>query len=77
MKGKCLKCGTTKCLTRHYVLPKRHWKGKGKIVTLCRKCHDIADLRNDELEKYCYGNLNTPLPEAAYLKVFNKFLMEG
>ena len=40
----CPKCGVVKKLTKHHVLPKRHFGAKGKKFFLCRKCHD-------ELEK--------------------------
>lgn len=43
-KNRCLKCHTSKRLTRHHILPKRHYKGAGPVMTLCRYCHDRIEL---------------------------------
>ena len=41
--GICPKCGEMKKLTKHHVLPKRHF-GNGKKnperLLICRECHD-------------------------------------
>jgi hypothetical protein len=42
--GICPKCGVTQKLTKHHVLPKRHFGSGGQTLDICRLCHD-------ELEK--------------------------
>ena len=39
-EGICSKCGKKKSLTKHHVLPQRHYHGTGKVILLCRKCHN-------------------------------------
>lgn len=39
MSGKCHKCNKHKVLTKHHVLPKRHFKHSHVILYLCRSCH--------------------------------------
>lgn len=75
--GKCLKCGKTRKLTLHHCLPRRHFHGAGLVRYLCRACHNIIDRRNDEAERYCYGNTLKPLPRETYLQMFNQFLAEA
>ena len=39
---RCRKCFSKdkRILTRHHVLPKRHFGGEGILICLCRRCHD-------------------------------------
>ncbi|WP_457635804.1 HNH endonuclease [Persephonella sp.] len=42
-KAVCPKCFNLRKLTKHHILPKRHFKKKEdreKIFLLCRECHD-------------------------------------
>jgi hypothetical protein len=44
--GICPKCLTLKPLTKHHVLPKRHFGcgDRSPILFLCRECHDLIEL---------------------------------
>lgn len=75
MKVKCLKCESTKDLTKHHILPSRHFKIKKCIVILCRRCHNRADRLTIDKEFYVYGRL-TKMEEAEYVKLFEQFLAE-
>lgn len=43
----CPKCNETSYLTKHHILPRRHFGGgkrnNGGIVKLCRRCHDTIE----------------------------------
>lgn len=39
----CPKCLESKPGTKHHVLPRRFFNGKGPILYLCRKCHDAIE----------------------------------
>lgn len=40
----CPACGVVKPMTRHHVMPKRFFSGKGKTELICRDCHDKLEL---------------------------------
>ena len=46
--GCCAKCNAQKNLTRHHILPKRHFvqakKERPLRIILCRRCHDKLEL---------------------------------
>ncbi len=44
----CVRCGTTKNLSRHHIKDK-NGKKTGKIEILCRECHDEAEIEYMEL----------------------------
>jgi len=41
----CEKCGAKKNLTKHHILPRRHFGVFGQKIDLCRRCHDELELR--------------------------------
>ena len=45
---KCNGCGSMDNLSRHHVKPKREF-GSGKVIVLCRYCHNVADFMCDIL----------------------------
>jgi len=63
--GICPKCHAKRVLTKHHVLPRRHYFGEGEVVLLCRKCHD-------DMEKII--NRRERLTRDEYRKLARKFL---
>lgn len=48
--GRCQKCRTTKHLTVHHIRPRTDFGAEVErnLVTLCRTCHDWAEMRLDQ-----------------------------
>jgi len=46
VKGICPKCGKDMKLTKHHILPKRHFGGRNNnlLFFLCRQCHSKLEL---------------------------------
>jgi len=63
-KGICPKCLAEKPLTRHHVLPRRHFRENSEIVYLCRDCHS-------DLEKLIPYDRQS---ENFYIKIVADFL---
>lgn len=66
-EGECLKCGEFKLLTRHHVLPKRHYGHNKHIVLLCRKCHNRIEKQIPE------GRI----PRRFYYSIYITFMLGG
>ena len=41
--GICPKCGIHMKLTKHHVLPKRHFGRRGQLLHICRDCHSALE----------------------------------
>lgn len=69
---KCVMNGDTvpRKLTRHHVLPVRHWgrKGNRKVVLLCQKCHWDIEVLISQAEQRC------PLHREEYFFLVIQFL---
>ena len=67
--GECPVCNRNytqeNCRTRHHILPKRFFKGRGGLYTLCRLCHN-------ELEYMI--PLSKILPEEMYSQILYNFI---
>ena len=57
----CKKIGN---ISHHHILPKRYFGNVGKLITICRKCHDILErmIRDAEV-----------LPAERYIEIFEEF----
>lgn len=45
MQKLCPGCGVVKKMTKHHILPKRHFRvGGGQILLICRECHNELEL---------------------------------
>lgn len=76
-RKRCLKCKGTKDLTLYYILPRRHFKGRGDKALLCRQCHDKVEKKISEVELYTYGNNHIALSITRYKEIFEQFLAEA
>lgn len=43
LEKKCVTCGSLENLSRHHIIPKA-LKRHTKLITLCRTCHNVADI---------------------------------
>lgn len=69
--GICPKCMMHRKMTRHHILPVRHWgrKGNRKVVLLCQKCHWDIEVLISEAEQRC------PLHKEEYFFIVIQFLI--
>lgn len=69
----CERCGTSRRPSRHHILPKRFFGGRGQIGYLCVWCH-----REIESEILRVETENTPfrvkLPARMYYDIFYNFI---
>jgi len=63
----CPKCNQYKLLTKHHVLPQRHFGRSKFILKLCRECHDEIEMLIP-IER---------VPDFYYFKIVEYFLGEG
>jgi len=54
--------------SRHHVLPKRYFKGNGKVEEICRDCHDELEFIIKKQE--CKDNKRTKLTAKEYHVIF-------
>lgn len=76
-KEHCEKCGATRQLSRHHILPKVFWKGYGGTVVLCRdKCHREIEAIINKAETKMSGNksIRFKLNEDDYKGILRRFL---
>ena len=74
-KGICAKCSSHGDMTKHHILPKVFYLGKGGVVYLCRTCHNNIEvvylmaesLGRDKTER-------RKLMPCVYRKLLKKFL---
>lgn len=79
----CEKCGTHKNITRHHILPRCVFHGRGGICYLCRCHHDEVERRIMKTEKQMLGDriLDGPskrfiLEEHEYREILQDYLNE-
>lgn len=68
---KCERCGNTKHLTEHHILPRRWFGGAGPKCILCRRCHDELERRINLMEKQILHR-----SESWYIELCRKFCVE-
>jgi hypothetical protein len=81
-KGSCAKCGVTKDLTFHHILPKCFWgrqggRHGGGTICLCKFCHREIELIIQAKEKHSgfeIVNGRSKLPATEYIEILTKFL---
>ena len=66
----CVECSTRKNLTIHH-LKKQNGRKTGKVKILCRKCHDEAEKKYDELGIINNGSLKITTNEKLQLDYMN------
>jgi len=64
-RGICVKCHSRRTLTKHHILPRRHYYGEGDIILICRKCHDKLERAIVKAER---------LTREEYRRILRKFL---
>lgn len=71
----CLKCGTTKEITRHHVLPVRHYgrTGNRMVVHICQEDHRKLELLISRAERK-YGAKPRKRSKQFYIDCLVKFL---
>ena len=76
---RCLKCGSDKKPTEHYLLPKCFYKGKGELIPLCWECYkQIEKIYKDEETKQGRNpKKRFRLKTEEYRVLFNKWLYGG
>jgi len=67
----CSKCGKPDDLSEHHILPQRWFNGDGKVIVLCRRCHDEIERRIHNAEK---TNGRMPLEREEYFLITIDFL---
>jgi 5-methylcytosine-specific restriction endonuclease McrA len=74
--GLCIRCKEFGQLEQHHVLPKTHYHGQGKLVTLCHECHleieKIYLLQEGKKPKHSKRNR---LSKERYLEIFCDFIL--
>ena len=76
MEGTCPKCDKLKKLTKHHILPRCHFKGgSGKIVYLCRVCHDEIEKFIEQVEGKKPNGKRKKLSYWQYPIIYQSFLM--
>ena len=69
----CERCGTNKRPSRHHILPKRFFGGRGQIGHLCVWCHrEIEAIILQEETRYTA--FRSKLPERIYADIFYNFI---
>jgi hypothetical protein len=73
----CEKCGTHKEVTKHHILPRFFFKGKGGISYLCRHHHNEVEHRILETERQMSGSYKRyQLEESEYREILKNYLEE-
>lgn len=71
-RKRCARCGSTKCVTRHHIIPRRHGSN-GQTMWLCRTpCHDEIERIIDERETA--SGVRIRLPNADYRLIARSFV---
>lgn len=71
----CPKCFEVKVLTRHHVLPKRHFGFNHCTISICRECHDEIEAivpKYRKLERDEYFSINRIWLRGFYPKVVGR-----
>jgi hypothetical protein len=79
-KERCEKCGATRRLSRHHILPKIFWNGYGGTVVLCMdKCHREIEAIIHKAETKISGSKSVryKLNENEYREILRRFLLSS
>lgn len=69
----CERCGTRNRPSRHHLLPKRWWNGRGQIGHLCIPCHRLVEdiILTAETEN---SHERVKLDENQYVDIYYRFI---
>ena len=78
-KERCIRCGTTRRLSRHHILPKVFWNGYGGTVVLCMDCHRGIEAIIHKAETKLSGSKSVryKLNEDDYKGILRRFLISS
>lgn len=76
LKGNCPKCSKHKFLTKHHILPRCHFtQGSGRIVYVCRACHDDLEIYIELIEGKNNKGKRNKLSTWNYEIIYHDFLI--
>lgn len=71
-RKRCERCGSTTCVTKHHIIPKRHGTD-GRTIRLCRTpCHDLIEVIISERENR--SGVRVRLPDSEYRRIAADFV---
>lgn len=76
-KKDCPKCGKHAYLTRHHILPKRHFGSRGPTIDICRECHDSLEVMISGAEYRENSGKRKKMRRHEYYRVLIQFMKGG